>query len=94
MTKNEFITMMHNQGAFATRSEADRALKAVLNTLGQCLQNGHAINFSGFGRFEVTSRSAHYGHNPRTGTPMFIPATCQVTFKPGKLLRQAINSAT
>ncbi|MFB3148939.1 MAG: HU family DNA-binding protein, partial [Alphaproteobacteria bacterium] len=46
---------------------------------------------TGFGRFSVANRSARTGRNPRTGAPIYIPASRQPKFRAGKQLKKAVN---
>ena len=45
----------------------------------------------GFGNFSVTRRKASTGRNPRTGEPMQIAASSQPKFRPGKVLKDAVQ---
>jgi DNA-binding protein HU-beta len=44
----------------------------------------------GFGTFEVKSRAARKGINPRTKEPMRIEASKLPTFKAGKALKESV----
>ena len=44
----------------------------------------------GFGSFEVKTRAARTGLNPRTKEPVEIAATKVPTFKAGKALKDAV----
>jgi len=46
----------------------------------------------GFGTFLVRERAARTGRNPRTGEPLEIAAAKVPAFKPGKALKDALNS--
>ena len=48
------------------------------------------IELRNFGVFEVKVRAARKARNPRTNTPVDVPARRVVTFQPGKLLAQAV----
>ena len=51
------------------------------------------IEIRGFGSFSLRFRRARVGRNPRTGTPVSLPARYAPYFKPGKHLRQRLNRA-
>jgi len=44
----------------------------------------------GFGSFEVKSRAARTGRNPKTKEPIKIPASKVPVFKAGKALKDAV----
>jgi DNA-binding protein HU-beta len=44
----------------------------------------------GFGSFEVKSRAARTGRNPRTNEPVQIAASKAPVFKAGKALKDAV----
>ena len=60
-------------------------------TITTALKEGDKVQLVGFGSFEVKSRAARTGRNPRTGEPMTYPACKVPVFKPGKALKDAIR---
>ena len=55
--------------------------------------NGHEIlEIRNFGVFEVKSRDARMGRNPRTGEEVPITEKRVATFKPGKALKELVQS--
>ena len=46
---------------------------------------------SGFGTFEVRTRAARTGRNPRTGEDITIPEQNTPAFKAGKALKDSVN---
>ena len=90
MNKQELI------GAVATtaglgRSEAQRAVEAVFDTISAALKKGDEVKLVGFGTFSLSRRKASEGRNPRTGEPMTIKASTQPKFKAGKGLKDSVN---
>ncbi len=49
------------------------------------------IAIVGFGTLTPRSQNTRLARNPKTGTPVQIPARTTVKFKPGKFLLQAMN---
>ncbi|OQY17382.1 MAG: hypothetical protein B6I36_09055, partial [Desulfobacteraceae bacterium 4572_35.1] len=49
------------------RAEAEKALKAFVDTVTTGLQQGEKIAMVGFGTFSVGDRAARVGKNPQTG---------------------------
>ncbi|MCV5434029.1 integration host factor subunit beta, partial [Escherichia coli] len=56
------------------------------------LNRGEKIELRGFGSFRVRERNSRKGRNPKTGTSVDIPAKRVAYFKPGKELKELINS--
>jgi DNA-binding protein HU-beta len=95
MTKKEFVDAVHaamaGKTGYATKTVAETAVDAVVDTLANELAQGHNVNITGFGKFEVKTRAARKGRNPKTGDAIQIAASKGVSFKPGKPLKEALN---
>ena len=68
----------------STRTEANRALQAMVAAMQQALREGDKVVISGFGSFHVKMRRAKKGRNPKTGTPVPVPPRKVVRFKAAK----------
>ena len=90
MNKNELISAVANQAKLG-RSEAARAVDAIINSIGTSLKKGNEVRLVGFGTFLVQKRKATTGRNPRTGAKINIPASRQPKFRAGKALKEAVN---
>ena len=90
MTKSEFVDQVANRADLA-RSDAGKAVDAVLDTISETLQRGSDVTFSGFGKFHVAERGARQGVHPRTGEPIDIAASKVPRFSAGSGLKKAVN---
>ena len=90
MNKNELVDAVSERTGLA-KSDAARAVEAVLGTITETLQKGEQVALSGFGTFVAKTRAARTGRNPRTGESIAIPASRAPAFKAGKALKDAIN---
>ena len=90
MNKNDVIDAVSERTGLA-KSDAARAVEAVLATVTEALQKGDTVALSGFGSFLAKARAARTGRNPRTGEPIAIPASRVPSFKAGKALKDAVN---
>ena len=52
------------------------------------------VSIAGFGNFSVKHRASRVGRNPKTGESIQIKAVNVPVFKPGKLLKEAINHSS
>jgi DNA-binding protein HU-beta len=90
MNKNDLIDAVAERTALA-KSDAARAVEAVLGAITESLQKGEAVGLSGFGTFATKTRAARTGRNPRTGEAIQIAASNVPGFKAGKGLKDAVN---
>ena len=58
--------------------------------LSAALAQGDKVQLVGFGSFEVRSRAARVGRNPKTKETIKIPASKVPAFKAGKALKDTI----
>lgn len=75
-----------------TRKDAEAAVAAVLDVVGETLKTGEKIALVGFGTFEVKDRPARKARNPRTGEEIEIEACRVPGFKAGKALKDMVNA--
>jgi DNA-binding protein HU-beta len=48
------------------------------------------VTFSGFGSFEVKTRKARKGRNPKTGAVINIPKKKRIKFNPSKSFKDSL----
>ena len=91
MNKSEVVDVIVDK-ADISKAVAGRALDATLGAIRASLEQGESVSLVGFGTFLVRNRPARTGRNPRTGEDVHIPAAKVPAFKPGKALKEALNS--
>jgi integration host factor subunit beta len=91
MTKAELVEEVA-RAAELTKKDSEVIVDEVFKNIIQALNRGEKIELRGFGSFRVRQRDARRGRNPKTGTPVDIPAKRVPYFKPGKELKELINS--
>ena len=90
MNKNDLVDAVSERTGLA-KSDAARAVEAVLGAITDTLKKGETVALSGFGSFVAKTRAARSGRNPRTGETIAIPASRAPAFKAGKGLKDALN---
>ena len=90
MNKTELI-MAVAEKANISKKDADTAVNAVIDTIVETLAKDEKVQLVGFGTFEVRSRSERQGSDPRTNSPITIPASKVPAFKVGKAFKSAID---
>ena len=91
MNKNDLVAQV-SANADISKSDAAKAVDAVLGSIANSLKGGQEVRLIGFGTFSVAHRSASQGRNPQTGDPIRIPASRQAKFKAGKGLKDSLNT--
>ncbi len=90
MNKSELVDAIATT-ARVTKSDAQRALDATIDTITKALKKGDKVSLVGFGSFSVAKRVARVGRNPQTGKAIKIAAKKVAKFKAGIDLAKAVN---
>ena len=90
MTKAELINLIAEKGDYS-KKDAEKALTTVIDSVSEALADGDKVALVGFGTFEVKTRAARTGKNPRTGEAIEIPAAKVPSFKAGAALKNAVK---
>jgi len=91
MTKADIVERIQT-GTGLSKKEAIEAMETVLSIMKTTLESGENLKISGFGSFLVRQKNDRRGRNPQTGETITIDARRVLTFKPGFVLRRAINN--
>jgi len=90
MTKAEIVEQVYEKVGFS-KKEAVNMVELVFDLLRETLEKGERVKISGFGNFLVRSKRSRKGRNPKTREEIEITARKVLTFKPSKLLKEALN---
>ena len=88
MNKNELIRAIANKLGI-TLKDAAESLDGVIGAITDGLKAGEKIQISGFGTFDIKSKEAREGVNPKTGEKISIAASKIPTFKFGKAYKDS-----
>ena len=91
MNKTELVAAIAEK-AELSKKDAEKAVKALTDTVAEALKAGDKVQLVGFGTFEVRQRNARTGKNPATGEEIEIPASKVPAFKAGRGLKDAVNA--
>ena len=69
MNKTELIAAVAEKAGIS-KKDADNSVNAVLDVIVETLASDEKVQLVGFGTFEVRSRSARQGRDPRTNSPI------------------------
>lgn len=90
MNKTELIAAVAEKVGMS-KKDADAAVNAVIDTIVAEVAKEEKVQIVGFGTFEVRSRSERQGRDPRTNSPITIPASKVPAFKAGKAFKDAMT---
>nr|WP_319488191.1 HU family DNA-binding protein [uncultured Caproiciproducens sp.] len=88
MNKTELIAAVAEKAGMP-KKDADNAVNAMIDTIVKAVSEDEKVQIVGFGTFEVRSRSERQGRDPRTNSPITIPASKVPAFKAGKAFKDA-----
>ncbi len=92
MTKSELIERLAAKARHMQAKDVEIAVKEILEQMAQTLQKGERIEIRGFGSFSLHYRAPRVGRNPKTGESVKLEGKYVPHFKPGKELRERVNS--
>ncbi|HHY92692.1 MAG TPA: HU family DNA-binding protein [Firmicutes bacterium] len=90
MNKTDLVSAVAEKSGL-TKKDAEKAVSAVFDVVGEALAAGDKVQVVGFGTFEVRERAARKGRNPQTGEEIDIAAAKLPVFKAGKGLRETVG---
>lgn len=91
MTKRELVIEIAERLGY-TQNEVADVVQKTLDTITECLAEGQRLEIRNFGVFEVKKRDARIGRNPRTGQEVPIEQKRVASFKPGKALKERVQT--
>ena len=89
MNKTELISAVAEK-ADLSKKDAEAAITATVEAITEALTQGEKVQLVGFGSFEVKTRAARVGRNPKTGEEIPIAEAKLPVFKAGKALKDAV----
>jgi DNA-binding protein HU-beta len=75
------------------RARAEELVDAVFDCITKSLKAGDDVRLPGFGVFAVANAAARTARNPKTGEEIAVPASRKAKFRPGKALKDAIDTS-
>jgi len=92
MTKSELIAQLSVKQPQLDYRDVELAVKELIDQLSTALAAGQRIEVRGFGSFSLHYRPPRIGRNPKTGDSVQVPDKHVPHFKPGKELRERVDS--
>jgi DNA-binding protein HU-beta len=89
MTKAELIEAVA-RAAHQPKKTVETTIDLAFDHIARAIRRDKRFWVPGFGTFSVRRRRARAGFNPRTSSPMTIPAARTVGFRPAPQLRKGL----
>lgn len=91
MTKAELIEKLQKgAGKNLSKKALGEIVDEVFALISKSVKKDKRFVYPGFGTFSVKKRAARMGRNPRTNTPVPIPVTKTIIFKPAPNLKSSL----
>ena len=91
MNKSELVDIVAGRVQNLSHKDVDMIIETVFDKMVEALAKGNRIEIRGFGSFEIRSRPARNGRNPKSGESVFVGSRRIPFFKGGKELKERIN---
>lgn len=93
MNKSDLIRHLAYKFPDLKSADVEQAVNLLLGLLGSTLASGGRVEVRGFGSFNLHTRKAKMGHNPKTREAVAISEQHIPHFRPGKELRGRVNQS-
>ena len=93
MTKAELVEEVARVSDL-TKKHSEVIVNTVFESIVEALRKDEKIELRGFGSFRIRQRRSRQGRNPKTGDKVDVPAKRIPYFKPGKELKELINTTS
>ena len=90
LTKADISEILFNKVGL-NKSEAKEMVEAFFEEIKASLENGDSVKLSGFGNFDLRTKSGRPGRNPKTGKEIPIKARRVVTFHSSQKLKNSVE---
>ena len=92
MIRSELLQALAADNADLRPEEIEQVVSIFFDEIAKRLAEGGRVELRGFGAFSTRDREARTGRNPRTGEAVDVPAKRVPYFKPGKEMRERLNT--
>ena len=92
MKRSDLINNLAEQHEDFSASDIDAMVGHLIEMICQALEEGRRVEVRGFGSLSLRERPSRLGRNPKTGEPVALPVRYIPFFRPGKTLRDRVDS--
>jgi nucleoid DNA-binding protein len=91
VTKKEIVKTISDETGL-NQQQIKQIVQLTFDSIIATLIEEGRIELRNFGVFQVRPRAARKARNPRTGRQVEVPEKFVVSFKPGKIMEERVNS--
>src|SRR3990167_10599012 len=92
LIKSQLISELSKRFPHLPEKDIALAVNHIVEYMSDVLSKGGRIEIRGFGSFNLHFRPPRRAHNPKTGEKLVTNPKYAVHFKPGKEMRERVNS--
>ena len=92
MIRSELVEMLASENPDLSARDVEALVSTFFEEITKRLAIGGRVELRGFGAFSTRPRDARTGRNPRTGELVAVDAKRVPYFKPGKEMRERLNT--
>ena len=92
MIRSELLQALAADNPDLRSEEIEQVVDIFFEQISTRLAEGGRVELRGFGTFTTRQRDGRTGRNPRTGEAVEVPAKRVPYFKPGKDMRERLNT--
>ncbi len=93
LIKSQLIAEISKQLSHLPEKDIALSINSIIEQMSSVLSEGGRIEIRGFGSFCLHYRPPRKAHNPKTGEKLVTLPKHAAHFKPGKELREQVNSS-
>ena len=92
LTRADLAEAVH-EAVGLTRQDCASMVERTLDLVVEALGRGEEVKLSGFGVFQVRSKRARMGRNPKTGEPAAIDPRRVISFRASQVMKARVGKA-
>lgn len=92
LTRADLAEAVHQEVGL-TRQDCAGLVERTLDLVAEALEQGEIVKLSGFGVFQVRSKRARMGRNPKTGEPAAIDPRRVISFRASQVMKSRVDQA-
>ncbi len=92
LTRADLCEAVHEEVGLS-RQDCAALVERTLELMIQALEAGEQVKLSGFGVFQVRSKRARMGRNPKTGEPAAIDPRRVIGFRASQVMKARVDKA-
>ena len=92
LTRADLAEAVH-EAVGLTRQDCASMVERTIDLVVEALGRGEEVKISGFGAFQVRSKRARMGRNPKTGEPAAIDPRRVISFRASQVMKARVGKA-